>query len=246
MAYAIFENGSHQYRVSEGDRVTVDRRDGEIGTEVVFDKVLLIAGGEGAQIGTPCLPVPRWSARSAASSATRRSSSRSFAAARTCGANEATASPTRPCRSPAWPWAPDRSRTRELSNTVPGRISCGPERYFHGQICRIMPGRPQEPPKPYPWFNPLPTLPKLFRLFTWRVHNAYWLHHRQPRSRPFRIEARFASPCLLIEIDADRRHTGGPGEPIEPLTAPDDFSEFSGLLVRYAFRSAEIVCTGDQ
>ena len=51
--YAIFENGSHQYRVSEGDRVTIDRRDGDLGAEVVFDKVLLLAGGDGATIGTP-------------------------------------------------------------------------------------------------------------------------------------------------------------------------------------------------
>lgn len=51
--YAIFENGSHQYRVSEGDLVTVDRQPGEHGTELTFDKVLLIAGADGATIGTP-------------------------------------------------------------------------------------------------------------------------------------------------------------------------------------------------
>jgi large subunit ribosomal protein L21 len=51
--YAIFEDGSHQFRVSEGDRIIVDRRDGEPGTELVFPKVLLIAGDGGATIGTP-------------------------------------------------------------------------------------------------------------------------------------------------------------------------------------------------
>ncbi len=52
--YAIFENGSHQYRVHEGDRITIDRRDGEPGSEVVFDKVLLVAGGDGGPtIGAP-------------------------------------------------------------------------------------------------------------------------------------------------------------------------------------------------
>ena len=51
--YAIIENGSHQFRVSEGDRITIDRRDGDPGTEIVFDKVLLVAGGDGATIGTP-------------------------------------------------------------------------------------------------------------------------------------------------------------------------------------------------
>jgi large subunit ribosomal protein L21 len=51
--YAIIENGSHQYRVSEGDRITIDRRPGEPGEEVVFDKVLLVTGDNGATIGTP-------------------------------------------------------------------------------------------------------------------------------------------------------------------------------------------------
>jgi large subunit ribosomal protein L21 len=51
--YAIFENGSHQYRVSEGDVITVDRHPGEHGEELVFDKVLLVSGSDGATIGTP-------------------------------------------------------------------------------------------------------------------------------------------------------------------------------------------------
>ena len=52
--YAILENGSHQFRVHEGDQITIDRRDGEPGVEIVFDKVLLIAGCDGAPtIGTP-------------------------------------------------------------------------------------------------------------------------------------------------------------------------------------------------
>src|SRR3981081_224 len=53
--YAIFEDGSHQFRVSEGDRIVVDRREGEPGTELVFPKVLLVAGPDGAAIGTPVL-----------------------------------------------------------------------------------------------------------------------------------------------------------------------------------------------
>ncbi|HEV3167841.1 MAG TPA: 50S ribosomal protein L21 [Isosphaeraceae bacterium] len=53
--YAIFENGSHQYRVQEGDQIVIDRRDGEPGTEISFDKVLLVAGPDGPKIGTPLL-----------------------------------------------------------------------------------------------------------------------------------------------------------------------------------------------
>jgi large subunit ribosomal protein L21 len=51
--YAIFEDGSHQFRVREGDRIVVDRREGEPGTELVFPKVLLVSGPDGATIGTP-------------------------------------------------------------------------------------------------------------------------------------------------------------------------------------------------
>jgi large subunit ribosomal protein L21 len=51
--YAIIESGSHQYRVQEGDRIHIDRREGGTGTEVVFDKVLLLAGDGTPTIGAP-------------------------------------------------------------------------------------------------------------------------------------------------------------------------------------------------
>jgi large subunit ribosomal protein L21 len=51
--YAIFENGSHQYRVSEGDEIVIDRQPGEPGCAIHFDKVLLVAGPDGATIGRP-------------------------------------------------------------------------------------------------------------------------------------------------------------------------------------------------
>ncbi|MDR3634063.1 MAG: 50S ribosomal protein L21 [Isosphaeraceae bacterium] len=51
--YAIFEDGSHQFRVREGDRIVVDRREGEPGTELVFPKVMLIAGDGSPVIGAP-------------------------------------------------------------------------------------------------------------------------------------------------------------------------------------------------
>lgn len=61
--YAIFEDGSHQFRVSEGDRIVVDRRQGEPGSEVVFPKVLLVAGPAGATIGAPVIEGARVVAR---------------------------------------------------------------------------------------------------------------------------------------------------------------------------------------
>src|ERR1700737_2639309 len=51
--YAVFEDGSRQYRVSEGDVVRVDYRDAEIGARLEFNRVLLFQGGDGLQIGRP-------------------------------------------------------------------------------------------------------------------------------------------------------------------------------------------------
>jgi large subunit ribosomal protein L21 len=51
--YAIFEVGSHQYRDEEGDRLILDSLAGEPGSEVAFEKVLLLADAEGATIGNP-------------------------------------------------------------------------------------------------------------------------------------------------------------------------------------------------
>src|SRR4051794_25674716 len=52
--YAIFEDGSHQFRVREGDRLVVDRSAGEPGSELVFFKVLLVAGTDAPPvIGAP-------------------------------------------------------------------------------------------------------------------------------------------------------------------------------------------------
>lgn len=58
--YAIIEHGSHQYRVSEGDVLTIDSHKGvEEGGEIVFENVLLIAGPEGPAIGVPKLGAAR-------------------------------------------------------------------------------------------------------------------------------------------------------------------------------------------
>ena len=42
-----------QYLVSEGERVRIDRLDAPVGSKVVFDKVLLVGGDAGIQVGTP-------------------------------------------------------------------------------------------------------------------------------------------------------------------------------------------------
>jgi large subunit ribosomal protein L21 len=61
--YAIFENGSHQFRVSEGDTIIIDRRDAEPGSTIEFPNVLLLAGTDGPVIGTPFVEGARVVAR---------------------------------------------------------------------------------------------------------------------------------------------------------------------------------------
>jgi large subunit ribosomal protein L21 len=51
--YAVFEDGSRQYRVNEGDVVRVDYRDADVGSRIEFDRVLLYQSGEDTRIGQP-------------------------------------------------------------------------------------------------------------------------------------------------------------------------------------------------
>ena len=53
--YAVFEDGSRQYRVSEGDVLLVDFRDVAKGTRLTFDRVLLFRNGDDLKIGQPLL-----------------------------------------------------------------------------------------------------------------------------------------------------------------------------------------------
>ena len=53
--FAVFEDGSRQYTVSEGDVVQLDYREAEIGTLLEFDRVLLYQGGEDTQIEQPTI-----------------------------------------------------------------------------------------------------------------------------------------------------------------------------------------------
>jgi len=51
--YAVFEDGSRQYRVSEGDIVQIDLREEETGNIVEITSVLLVADGTDVKIGQP-------------------------------------------------------------------------------------------------------------------------------------------------------------------------------------------------
>jgi len=51
--YAVIRSGGKQYRVSPGQRVTLERLDGEAGDAISFDDVLLVNGGGEVAVGTP-------------------------------------------------------------------------------------------------------------------------------------------------------------------------------------------------
>ena len=55
--YAVVETGGKQYKVSPGQQLRVERLDGEVGTKVVLDKVLMIGGdtegGQESKVGSP-------------------------------------------------------------------------------------------------------------------------------------------------------------------------------------------------
>lgn len=51
--YAVVETGGKQYRVNPGQTLRVERLDGEIGSSVTLDKVLMVGGDDGTKVGTP-------------------------------------------------------------------------------------------------------------------------------------------------------------------------------------------------
>jgi large subunit ribosomal protein L21 len=51
--YAIFEDGSRQYRVAVGDSVRIDHREVAVGSTLELGKVLLIGNGQDVKIGQP-------------------------------------------------------------------------------------------------------------------------------------------------------------------------------------------------
>jgi len=50
--YGIVEIQGHQYKVSEGDIVDVQKMNSEVGSKIELDKVLFI-GGDAPKVGTP-------------------------------------------------------------------------------------------------------------------------------------------------------------------------------------------------
>ena len=53
--YAVFEDGSRQYRVEEGDIVKIDYRPAEVGAQIEFNRVLLFQQDADTKIGQPLI-----------------------------------------------------------------------------------------------------------------------------------------------------------------------------------------------
>ena len=51
--YAVIKTGGKQYKVAAGDYLKVEKLDGDVGTKVVIDKILMLADGDDVTIGSP-------------------------------------------------------------------------------------------------------------------------------------------------------------------------------------------------
>jgi large subunit ribosomal protein L21 len=51
--YAVIKTGGKQYKVAAGDYLKVEKLEGEVGSKVVIDKILMLADGDEVTIGSP-------------------------------------------------------------------------------------------------------------------------------------------------------------------------------------------------
>ena len=51
--YAVVRTGGKQYRVSTGEKLRIEKLAASVGSELVFDEVLLVGDGQALDIGTP-------------------------------------------------------------------------------------------------------------------------------------------------------------------------------------------------
>ncbi len=60
--YAIIETCGKQFRVQEGNKIVIDRLAAEVGSEITFDRVVML-GGDNAKFGTPFIEGAKVSAK---------------------------------------------------------------------------------------------------------------------------------------------------------------------------------------
>ena len=53
--YAVIKTGGKQYKVAEGDRLVVEKIEGEAGDQIVFGEVLMLGGNDGVTVGSPMI-----------------------------------------------------------------------------------------------------------------------------------------------------------------------------------------------
>ena len=51
--YAIIKTGGKQYRVQEGDNISVEKLDADVDSNVVFDQVLAVVNDGDVKVGAP-------------------------------------------------------------------------------------------------------------------------------------------------------------------------------------------------
>jgi large subunit ribosomal protein L21 len=61
--YAVVRTGGKQHRVQPGERVKVEKLDGDVGAEISLDDVLLIAGEGEPKLGRPVVSGAKVSAK---------------------------------------------------------------------------------------------------------------------------------------------------------------------------------------
>ncbi|BCX16212.1 MAG: 50S ribosomal protein L21 [Candidatus Parcubacteria bacterium] len=54
-SFAVIKTGGKQYLVSPSDKIKIEKLEGEVGSKVSFDKVLLLSRGEELFVGNPYL-----------------------------------------------------------------------------------------------------------------------------------------------------------------------------------------------
>jgi large subunit ribosomal protein L21 len=54
--YAVIQTGGKQYRVEEGNKIRVEKLDGNVGEKIELKEVLFIGGIDSPKIGRPLIP----------------------------------------------------------------------------------------------------------------------------------------------------------------------------------------------
>jgi len=53
--FAVIKTGAKQYKVAVGDVIKVEKLDGEAGTTITLDEVLMVGDDKGVKVGTPTI-----------------------------------------------------------------------------------------------------------------------------------------------------------------------------------------------